>query len=849
MKNRLPLCLLLLSSTCLFAQIPSTFEHFYGSTSSNEERANAACFDPNGNLIIAGAASVDQRKLDAVLYRITPTGDVLNTYTFGTTETDEFISVRPVGPNGYIAAGYTQTSTSSFDSRSGFIYRINENGQKVWSYELSSKVYQQVERVISTSDGGFAFLGHIVTDSTYGQDVIWGKLSATGQLLYMKTIQTTGLDLPGDICELTSGNLLVGTSNSIDRIATLRCFTTDGNPVWEKIVTNNAGLQLDKVFVLYPLPDGGVLAGGQSNDGYSELARCDAAGNTSWLINPQNTLASIISIAVTTDGSIAALSGDRLNNTYDGYLYNYNLQSGDLVATTVLADDLSLVSTREVQLLPNGQIIIVGNIRDISMQSEVLLARYDGLATANRIATKRIGTTGNNPEALAYCIRKTKDYGYIMSGYKYLTGSGYIVHLVKTDQHGALQWESDLTLTADSTDYEDCYSIEPLDDSNYMLYSIANSQIVITKVNHNGGQIWSKSYEYGQILPTRAVIRPVQGGGFMGIINTYKPSNTPDFFNTFIRFNDQGDTLWTKSQLSPFGLYQDFLEIPGVGYAVSGRKRINGILKAWLLQTDPDGNILWEKTYSDSTYSSGFYSIKTTPDEGLILAGYVFSSNNYRNYLVCTDNAGNLRWEKHAPDATPGNHRGYQADPTVDGGSYIELSSYTPQQPNLPNYVNRDQSTVYLQNFTLDGTLIWKSKISHYKHPIAYSGFPESDGGYVLCGGGIPPNGTAFNFLLVKTSDLGLVKSVTPIQPSGLSCRLLQNPSKGLVRASINGPETGTFTVHLSDSNGRLIRQTSFEKTGTSYEFSLDQPNLPGGVYWVEVVFQHYRWTGKWVNE
>lgn len=85
------------------------------------------------------------------------------------------------------------------------------------------------------------------------------------------------------------------------------------------------------------------------------------------------------------------------------------------------------------------------------------------------------------------------------------------------------------------------------------------------------------------------------------------------------------------------------------GYAISGYTTSfgSGGQDLFILKTDSQGNILWQKTYGSSGNEEGTSVVITeTPDFGFVIAGSTtgFAANSLDFYVVRVDNAGNLLW-------------------------------------------------------------------------------------------------------------------------------------------------------------------------------------------------------------
>ena len=114
---------------------------------------------------------------------------------------------------------------------------------------------------------------------------------------------------------------------------------------------------------------------------------------------------------------------------------------------------------------------------------------------------------------------------------------------------------------------------------------------------------------------------------------------------TIIKYNDQGDTLWTRT----FGSSGDETgysvdETSNGGYIVTGYSENfgAGAGDVYVIKTDPNGNLDWAKAYGGSDVEVG-YSVQQTSDDGFVIAGgtWSFGASMIDIYLIKTDAWGN----------------------------------------------------------------------------------------------------------------------------------------------------------------------------------------------------------------
>jgi hypothetical protein len=155
------------------------------------------------------------------------------------------------------------------------------------------------------------------------------------------------------------------------------------------------------------------------------------------------------------------------------------------------------------------------------------------------------------------------------------------------------------------------------------------------------------------------------------------------------------------------------------GYIVVGETNSFGAgIKVYLIRTDASGNILWEKTFVGGSSSAG-YSVQQTTDGGYIVAGRTFSdgTDNENIYLIKTDSAGSVLWEKIFGETCDAHARSVRQ--TLKGGYIIAGISC---------------DDVYVLETDSSGDALWSTMFGGNGMDIGRSIQPTSDGGYILTG-------------------------------------------------------------------------------------------------------------------
>ena len=288
-------------------------------------------------------------------------------------------------------------------------------------------------------------------------------------------------------------------------------------------------------------------------------------------------------------------------------------------------------------------------------------------------------TFGGSDDDVGFSVQRTFDGGYIITGYTLSFGSGGSdVYLIKTDSAGNLLWQK----TFDGSDYDCGYSVQQTIDGGYIV----------------AGKAWSFAF----------------GGGFTDVY--------------LIKTDPNGNLLWQKT----FGGSDEddgfsVLQTTDGGYIIVGYTEsfAEGYYgDVYLIKTDPNGNLNWQKTFGGSDLDCG-NSIQNTTDGGYIIAGETssFGAGGYDVYLIKTDLEGNLQWQKTFGGGE--NEFGESVQQMSDGGYIIAGSTVD---------VNEERSDVYLVKTDSAGNLQWQKTFGGSYDDGGESVQQTSDGGFIIAG-------------------------------------------------------------------------------------------------------------------
>ena len=179
------------------------------------------------------------------------------------------------------------------------------------------------------------------------------------------------------------------------------------------------------------------------------------------------------------------------------------------------------------------------------------------------------------------------------------------------------------------------------------------------------------------------------------------------------------------------------------GYAIAGET--NSFDGLWLVKTDVNGNMIWNRTYSEGSVWDTC-SLVVTSDGGFAIAGDSGGAGFADFWLIKTDNQGNMDWSR-TYGGTSNDHANSLIQ-TSDGGYAIAGVTYS---------FDAGQGDFWLVKIDVDGNMMWSSTYGGMGPDYGYSLVQTYDEGYVIAGvtGSFGAEGA--NFWLIKTDEYGIV--------------------------------------------------------------------------------------------
>ena len=267
--------------------------------------------------------------------------------------------------------------------------------------------------------------------------------------------------------------------------------------------------------------------------------------------------------------------------------------------------------------------------------------------------------------------------------------------------------------------------------------------------------VWFKTYGTSEgVQGYGKSVKQTSDGGY--IIVGISETDLKGSYVYILKTDAAGKTLWDgilgsysgAEVRSEFG--RSVQQTADGGYIVLGEYSLGSNRQMWLIKTDANGGVEWDRLYGYDDRLEEASEVQQTSDGGYILVGTTTYFNPLTGrragsnvFLVKTDRLGNTQWYKQK-GYDDSDETGASVQQTSDGG-YI-LTGITYQFDN--------SGDLWLVKVGADGSTVW-----HHHYGIANT-FDEgtsvrqtTDGGYIFAGSTGPSSNR--DICLLKTDSAG----------------------------------------------------------------------------------------------
>ncbi len=378
---------------------------------------------------------------------------------------------------------------------------------------------------------------------------------------------------------------------------------------------------------------------------------------------------------------------------------------------------------------------------------------------ANAVTFNRV--LGGQTHDYANAVQQTSDGSYLLFGVTepFKTGGSGLSYgwRIQLDANG--NQAGQITLGGSATVLVSPIAMQQTRDGGSILvgtimdcYGAESDDAWLVKSDRNGNQVWSKAFG-GSGLDYANAVQQTSDGGYI-LAGARTPFGTDQQDAWLIKTDADGNMVWDKT----FGgsgpeHAQAVQQTRDGGYILVGFTNSSGAGSddAWLIKTDGDGNMEWNKTLGGSG-SDGVSAVHQTSDGGYILAGgtdapcFFGLASSQDAWLLKTDANGNQEWSKTFGGIERDGANAVQQ--TSDGG-YI-VAGHTWGLWN--GFFGSD---AWLIKTDANGKKVWDKTFGKKYDDEARAVQQTMDGGYIVAGNSWSTVGNDNDAWVVKTDAKG----------------------------------------------------------------------------------------------
>jgi hypothetical protein len=315
-------------------------------------------------------------------------------------------------------------------------------------------------------------------------------------------------------------------------------------------------------------------------------------------------------------------------------------------------------------------------------------------------------------------------------------------------------------------------------DDGYLItgYSdMGRTKLIISKLDLNGDTIWLKKYGTDSLIfepgYRDAMIR-ASDSNFLLAVNFRNPGSDYKFRMMIIKFDPNGDTIWSKQLYSPDSLsthcfVHGIIETFDKGFLVYG---IEYYISGVVIKTDSLGQVQWRKYYGNNLTSDSrqIFDICQTSDSGFIAAGYQRNLHDKKSgdaRVIRYDKSGNLIWDKIFGSEFE-DYTGANIQP-VNDSVFVIVSHFTTLTSGNPHFFPQGNRLNVIR-ITDNGNLVENFLRGNQKdHPWISDLELLDDGSFIACGSDIYGS-TSWIYNFSPETDSTFFRMVYPPYPEYL---------------------------------------------------------------------------------
>lgn len=809
----------------------------YNGQGDFSDQFNAIVTDGSGNVYLAGSTIRSGESSDMLVVKLNANGDTVWTATYDGpgNDRDEALAIALDGAGNVYTTGFVKSATG-YDFAT---LKYNAAGVFQWVayYTYTLDQTDQANSIAVDGSGNVFVCGYSDHDGTSANndDIVVIKYGALGNQLWAtrKDGAASGADRPVKLVLDPAGDpIITGRTfnGSDDDYLTVKYNRNTGTQTWQQIMDRTRNDRATDIAV--NASNSYIYVTGRSRDvNYDYVTVCYNAGGTQQWRAVYNSVDDDRATALALDGfGNVYVTGQSDVDATAGFSYNtttvkYNSAGAQQWAKTYAgaAGNDDIPDAIRVTSAGNCYVAIASDAdASANVRNNIITLAYDNAGTV--LFTKSMAS--NNSNDVPTAITEDGSGNIIVAGSSELIPEKNAV-VAKYNQVGTEQWTKYYNGQGDNTDNGDDIVVDGSDNVFIAGYSVnynTNRDLTLQKINAAGTTQWVKSLT-GSVSASFDVAHGLavdaSGNVFVGGY-THNIGESKDY--TVAKFNQNGDTLWTRTYNSPSANESDRafgLGLDGAGNVyLSGRSDNDASLASnddiLTVKWDANGNFLWavrfngtangrdagramKVTAAGDVYVAGKTANATNSDyvlikyntsgaqqwvktfdggadddattmaidnsENIYITGYSVTSNQDTNIVTIKYNVqGQEQWNKSYNSAGNGADKGNGISVDAAGNVTVAGSS---DADNLAATLNNDMLCLH---YDAAGNLLWAKTHDGSAQGNDEANEPASDAnGNVYITGFSENSGTGYDITTIKYSVTGVVDSVYTYNGTGNS--------------------------------------------------------------------------------
>ena len=213
-----------------------SIEHFIPVSGYTDVGYGAVQCDDGGYVTVGYTNSYTYGGYDFLLYKVDKAGELVWRKHFGGVRDDYGFSVAKTMDGGFVLCGFSYSFTNG-DS-DFLVYKLDANGNKQWRKNFGGAYSDESSSIKQMEDGGYIVLGTTDSFTHGGKDLLIYRLKENGDKMWRKNFGTAGYDAGTSACVTNEGDIiLMGESDTLtyggyDLL--MYKLDGDGNKTWRR---------------------------------------------------------------------------------------------------------------------------------------------------------------------------------------------------------------------------------------------------------------------------------------------------------------------------------------------------------------------------------------------------------------------------------------------------------------------------------------------------------------------------------------------------------------------------------------------------------------------------------------